>query len=68
MHRARVIASRDVTCYVFTCSRGVVVTPVAVGSSRDEDESLVRVVRDFGRCWLWVVTGRSGAGLNPRLD
>ncbi|MEB3217219.1 MAG: YdcF family protein [Nostocales cyanobacterium 94392] len=42
MRRARVIAS------VVLGSRGVVVTPVAVDSGRDEDESLVRVVRDEG--------------------
>ena len=62
MRRARVIAT------VVFGSRGVVVTPVAVDSGRDEDESLVRVVRDFGRSLLWVLSGRSGAGLNPRLD
>ncbi|MEM7716210.1 MAG: YdcF family protein [Cyanobacteria bacterium P01_A01_bin.68] len=61
MRRARVIAS------VVLGSRGVVVSPVAVNSSRDEDESLVKVVRDFGRSLLWVATGRSGASLNPRL-
>ncbi|MEB3217216.1 MAG: YdcF family protein [Nostocales cyanobacterium 94392] len=42
MRRARVIAS------VVLGSRGVVVTPVAVDSGRDEDEALVRVVRDEG--------------------
>gem|GEM_PF-4069315 len=42
MRRARVIAS------VVFGSRGVVVTPVVVVSGRDEDESLVRVVRDEG--------------------
>ena len=49
-------------------SRGVVVTPVAVDSSRDEGESLVRVVRDFGRSVVWLLSGRTGAGLNPDLD
>jgi uncharacterized SAM-binding protein YcdF (DUF218 family) len=62
MRRSRVIAT------VVLGSRGVVVTPVSLASGRDEDESLVRVVRDFGRSLLWVVSGRSGAGLNPRLD
>ena len=62
MRRARVIAT------VVFGSRGVVVSPVVVDSGRDEDESLVLVMRDFGRCLLWVVTGRSGAGFNPRLD
>ena len=62
MKRSRAIAT------VVLGSRGVVVTPVAVASRRDEDESLVRVVRDFGRSLLWVFSGRTGAGLNPRLD
>ncbi len=62
MRRARVIAT------IVLGSRGVVVTPVVVGSGRDEDEALVRVVRDFGRSLLWVVSGKTGAGLNPRLD
>ncbi|MEO1376106.1 MAG: YdcF family protein [Cyanobacteria bacterium J06635_10] len=62
MGRSRVIAT------VVLGSRGVVVTPVAVDSGRGENEALVRVVRDFGRCLLWVLSGRTGAGLNPRLD
>ena len=61
MRRSRVIAS------IVLGSRGVVVTPVAVASGRDESESLVRVVRDFGRSLLWVVSGKTGASLNPRL-
>ncbi|MEO1433241.1 MAG: hypothetical protein AAFV71_30085 [Cyanobacteria bacterium J06633_8] len=61
MRRARAIAT------VVLGSRGVVVRPVAVDSGRDEDEALVRVVRDFGRSLLWVATGRSGANFNPRL-
>jgi uncharacterized SAM-binding protein YcdF (DUF218 family) len=61
MRRSRVIAT------VVLGSRGVVVTPIAVDSRRDEDESLVRVVRDFGRSLLWVVSGRTGASLNPGL-
>ncbi|MEA5598782.1 YdcF family protein [Rivularia sp. UHCC 0363] len=62
MRRSRVIAT------VVLGSRGVVVTPVSLASGRDEDESLVKVVRDFGRSLLWVVSGKTGAGLNPRLD
>ncbi|MEO1433309.1 MAG: hypothetical protein AAFS12_05585 [Cyanobacteria bacterium J06632_19] len=62
MRRARAIAT------VVLGSRGVVVTPVAVDSERDEDEALVRVVRDFGRSLLWVLSGRTGAGFNPRLE
>lgn len=62
MRRARVIAS------IVLGSRGIVVTTVAVDSSRYESESLVRVIRDFGRCWFWIFTGKTGATLNPRLD
>ncbi|MGB3639860.1 MAG: YdcF family protein [Rivularia sp. (in: cyanobacteria)] len=61
MRRSRAIAT------VVLGSRGVVVTPVAVDSGRDEDEALVRVVRDFGRSLLWVLSGRTGASLNPDL-
>ena len=62
MRRARVIAS------VVLGSRGVVVSPIAVDSWRDEDEALVRVLRDFGRSVVWVLSGKTGASLNPRLD
>ncbi|MDJ0733750.1 MAG: YdcF family protein [Nostocaceae cyanobacterium] len=62
MRRARVIAT------IVFGSRGIVITPVSVSSRRDESESLVRVLRDCGRCVLWLVTGRTGASLNPRLD
>ena len=61
MRRARVIAT------VVLGSRSVVVTPIGVDSRRDEDESLIKVVRDFGRSLLWVVSGKTGASLNPRL-
>ncbi|NJN11906.1 MAG: YdcF family protein [Richelia sp. RM2_1_2] len=62
MRRARVIAS------VVFGSRGVVVTPVTVASTSGVSESLVRVLRDGGRSLLWVMTGRTGASLNQRLD
>jgi uncharacterized SAM-binding protein YcdF (DUF218 family) len=48
-------------------SQGIVVTPLAVPSSEDRSESLVRVLRDCGRSLLWIVIGRTGASLNPRL-
>ena len=48
-------------------SQGIVVTPLAVHSSEDRSESLIRVVRDCGRSLLWIVVGRTGAGLNPKL-
>jgi uncharacterized SAM-binding protein YcdF (DUF218 family) len=61
IRRSRVIAT------MVLGSRGIVVTPVTVPSTEVESESWVRVLRDFGRCVLWVVSGKTGASLNPRL-
>ena len=61
MRRSRAIAS------IVLGSQGIVVTPLAVPSSEDISESLIRVVRDCGRSLLWVFSGRTGASLNPRL-
>jgi len=49
-------------------SRGIVVTPVAVPSRGRKSESLLRIIRDCIRSLLWIVTGRSGASLNPRIS
>ena len=70
MRRARAISLRHgfANASVVLGSRSVVVTPVAVDSRRDENESLVRVVRDFGRSVVWLLSGRTGASFNPRLD
>jgi uncharacterized SAM-binding protein YcdF (DUF218 family) len=62
MKRARVIAT------VVLGSRGIVVTPVAVPSSGEEPESLLRVLRDGGRSLLWIFTDRTGASFNPKLE
>ncbi len=62
MRRSRAIAA------IVLGSRGVVVTPVAVPSESIPPESLVRVLRDCGRSVLWIITGRSGASLNPHLQ
>ena len=62
MSRARAIAT------IVLGSEGIVVTPLAVPSSDEKSESLVRVVRDCGRSLLWIVTGRTGASLNPNLQ
>ena len=61
IRRARAIAS------IVLGSQGIVVTPVAVPSSDHKSESLLRVLRDCGRSLLWIVFGRTGAGLNPKL-
>ncbi|KAB8317547.1 YdcF family protein [Tolypothrix campylonemoides VB511288] len=62
MRRSRAIAT------IVLGSQGVVVTPVAVSSSSEKSESLLRVVRDCGRSLLWILTGRTGASFNPRLE
>ena len=61
MRRSRAIAT------IVLGSEGIVVTPIAVPSSGDRSESLIRVVRDGGRSLLWIFTNRTGASLNPRL-
>lgn len=61
MRRSRAIAS------IVLGSQGIVVTPLAVPSSENRSESLIRVVRDCGRSLLWIFSGRTGASLNPRL-
>jgi uncharacterized SAM-binding protein YcdF (DUF218 family) len=61
MRRSRAIAA------IVLGSQGIVVTPLAVPSSEDGSESLVRVLQDCGRSFLWIVTGRTGASLNPRV-
>lgn len=49
-------------------SRGIFVTPVPVPSEYYQKESFLRVLRDCLRSLLWIVTGRTGASLNPRLN
>lgn len=61
IRRAKAIAT------IVLGSRGIAVTPVAVPSKGVQSESWVRLLRDYGRSFLWVLTGRSGASLNPRL-
>lgn len=46
-------------------SQGIAFTPVAVPSARPPESSL-RVLRDFGRSLVWLVTGRTGASLRYR--
>ncbi|BAY12870.1 YdcF family protein [Calothrix sp. NIES-2098] len=62
MRRARAIAT------IVLGSQGITVTPIAVPSKGAKSETLLRVLRDFGRSILWVLSGRSGASLNPRLS
>ncbi|WP_416665925.1 YdcF family protein [Egbenema bharatensis] len=44
-------------------SRGIFVTPISVTSGQSSSESLVRIFRDCVRSMVWVLTGRTGAGL-----
>jgi uncharacterized SAM-binding protein YcdF (DUF218 family) len=62
-HMRRSIA---IACIVFG-SQGIVVTPLAVPSSGEKSESLLRVMRDCGRCILWIFTNRTGASFNPHI-
>jgi hypothetical protein len=61
MARARAIAT------LVLGSRGIVVTPIAVPSQKPP-ETLWHIGRDCGRSLLWLVTGKTGAGLNPQLE
>lgn len=51
-------------------SRGIIVTPYPVPCQRAQcrpPESRWRIVRDQIRSVVWLLTGKSGASLNPRL-
>lgn len=47
-------------------SRGIAFTPVPI-PDRKYRESRLRIIRDSGRAILWIVTGHTGASLNPRV-
>ncbi len=63
MARAKAIAA-----FVFG-SRGIVVTPIPVDHQRPDSghppESFFRTLRDSARAMFWILTGRTGARLNP---
>ncbi len=48
-------------------SRGITVSPVPVPSAGLRVESGLHVARDCLRCLVWLVTGKTGASLNPRI-
>jgi uncharacterized SAM-binding protein YcdF (DUF218 family) len=62
MRRARAIAT------IVLGSQGIVVTPVAVASRNQPPESLVRLLRDVGRSFLWIFFSRTGVSWNPILN
>ncbi len=47
-------------------SQGITFTPVVI-PSEEPSESSLRIARDVGRSILWLITGRTGASLNPRV-
>lgn len=47
-------------------SRSITFTPVSMATNRPP-ESLFHILRDIGRSLIWLVTGRTGASLNPKL-
>ena len=62
MARARAIST------LVLGSEGIAVTFVAVPSKGYKPESPLRIVRDCVRSLVWIVTGRTGASFNPRLN
>ncbi|GAB1544836.1 YdcF family protein [Scytonema sp. NUACC21] len=60
MPRAKVIGT------LILGSQGITFTPVSV-PSKEPKESLPHILRDSARSILWIVTGRTGASLNPRI-
>ncbi|HEY9850400.1 MAG TPA: YdcF family protein [Leptolyngbyaceae cyanobacterium] len=61
MARAKAIAT------IILGSQGIAFTTLGVPSQQPA-ESPLRIARDVGRSIIWVVTGRTGASLNPSLE
>jgi uncharacterized SAM-binding protein YcdF (DUF218 family) len=59
MPRAKAIAT------IILGWRGIAFTPITVPSDQPT-ESWLHILRDTTRALLWIVTGRTGASLNPR--
>ncbi|MEA5553515.1 YdcF family protein [Anabaena cylindrica UHCC 0172] len=47
-------------------SQGITFSPISIPSERPR-ESIFHILRDSGRSLLWIVSGRTGASLNPRF-
>lgn len=60
MPRAKAIA------FFVLGSQGITFTSVAVPSSRPP-ESRLRILRDIGRSFLWIITGHTGASFNHKF-
>jgi uncharacterized SAM-binding protein YcdF (DUF218 family) len=62
MRRAKAIAT------LVLGSQGIAFTPVPMPSDQlPKSEPWLYILRDSGRALLWIVTGRTGASLNPKL-
>ncbi len=57
--RAKIIAT------LVLGSQGITFTPISIPTQRPR-ESILRIIRDSGRCLLWIISGRTGASLNQR--
>jgi uncharacterized SAM-binding protein YcdF (DUF218 family) len=58
--------SKAIATVVFG-SQGIAITPISVQSEGRSPESGLRTLRDIVRSLTWLVTGRTGASLNPEL-
>ncbi len=61
MPRAKAIAT------LILGSRGIAFTPLSVQSDKPK-EPILPILRDVGRCLLWILTGRTGASLHPAIN
>ena len=59
MSRAKAIAT------IVLGSYGIAFTPISIPSNEHAESSL-HILRDIGRSLVWIITGRSGASLNPK--
>ena len=59
--------SRAIATLVFG-SRGIVITPIALPEVGMSNESKIRTIRDSLRSLLWLLSRRTGSGLNARIE
>lgn len=59
--------AKTIAFFVFG-SQGIVITPIPSDSQGAKPEPMVKIVRDSVRCLLWLLTGKTGACLNPNLN
>ncbi|OUL19805.1 hypothetical protein BV378_31805 [Nostoc sp. RF31YmG] len=60
MPRAKTIA------FLILGSQGITFTAISIPSKQPR-ESTTHILRDLGRSLLWIVSGRTGASLNPNI-